>query len=367
MASISDSTATITAHQDGNAEYLAATASITLTVDKATLTVTPDAGQHKSYGEDDPEFTCQVSGWKYEDAANATGILSGALSRASGSNAGVYSLTQGTLSAGSNYDIQFIPGVKFTIDKADQSITGFLPADTAILLGDQINLTAISSSDLPVTYESSNTDTATINGNLITAVGLGTTVITANQAGDNNYNPAPALTCTLTVVSVLVPVTDVSLNEHTLELLVGESETLTATVSPDNATNHAVIWRSNNESVATVNNGLVHAVGEGSAWITATATSDYDSGIADSCLVTVTGATGISTVDESSSVTVGFSDCTLYIDSPAAEQIEVYSISGKLLHRVRKRAGKASFTVSNSEWVLIIRGSSGWVKRIITD
>jgi hypothetical protein len=96
----------------------------------------------------------------------------------------------------------------------------------------------------------------------------------------------------------------------------------------------------------------------------ATSIDGNGNGIADSCLVTVTGATGISTVDESLSVTVGFSDCTLYIDSPAAEQIEVYSISGKLLHRVSKPNGKASFTILNSERVLIVRGSSGWVKKI---
>ncbi|MDR0768687.1 MAG: C10 family peptidase [Dysgonamonadaceae bacterium] len=76
------------------------------------------------------------------------------------------------------------------------------------------------------------------------------------------------------------------------------------------------------------------------------------------------GLTGALMVGESSSVTVGFSAGTLYIDSPAAERIEVYSISGKLLHRVNKRAGKDSFTIPNSERLLIVRGSSGWVKKI---
>jgi hypothetical protein len=96
----------------------------------------------------------------------------------------------------------------------------------------------------------------------------------------------------------------------------------------------------------------------------ATSIDGNGNGIADSCLVTVTGATGISTVDESSSVTVRFYNKILYIDSPAAERIEVYFISGKLLHRASKRAGKASFTIPDSERVLIVRGSSGWVKKI---
>ncbi|MDR0768461.1 MAG: hypothetical protein LBE71_00915 [Dysgonamonadaceae bacterium] len=53
--------ATITAHQGGDAEYLAAASvSITLTVGKATLTVTPDAGQHKTYGDADPVLNLSV-------------------------------------------------------------------------------------------------------------------------------------------------------------------------------------------------------------------------------------------------------------------------------------------------------------------
>jgi hypothetical protein len=56
----------------------------------------------------------------------------------------------------------------------------------------------------------------------------------------------------------------------------------------------------------------------------------------------------------------------LSVDSPAAEQIAVYSAGGQLLYRVRKPAGQAAF-----EWnrllrgVLIVRGSSGWVKKVV--
>ena len=69
-----------------------------------------------------------------------------------------------------------------------------------------------------------------------------------------------------------VAVTSVILNETVLSLEVGDVATLTATVQPDNATNKAVTWNSNAPAVATVDAyGLVTAVGEGTAVITATA------------------------------------------------------------------------------------------------
>ena len=62
----------------------------------------------------------------------------------------------------------------------------------------------------------------------------------------------------------------VSLSSSTLSLIVGKQVTLTATVYPPNATDKTVAWASSNTSVATVADGVVTAVAEGSADITAT-------------------------------------------------------------------------------------------------
>ncbi len=67
-----------------------------------------------------------------------------------------------------------------------------------------------------------------------------------------------------------VAVTGVSLNQTSLTLTAGNSETLTATVSPNNATDKTITWSTSNPSVATVSNGKVTAVAEGSAIITVT-------------------------------------------------------------------------------------------------
>jgi len=66
-----------------------------------------------------------------------------------------------------------------------------------------------------------------------------------------------------------VPATSVQLNRSADTLPAGQSRTLTATVLPANATNRNVLWVSNNTDVATVSNGVVTAVIEGDATITA--------------------------------------------------------------------------------------------------
>ncbi|MDR1553336.1 MAG: Ig-like domain-containing protein, partial [Prevotellaceae bacterium] len=60
----------------------------------------------------------------------------------------------------------------------------------------------------------------------------------------------------------------VTLNKTTLTLIVGENETLTATVTPDNAADKTLTWTSSAPTVASVTNGAVTALAAGSATIT---------------------------------------------------------------------------------------------------
>ena len=74
--------------------------------------------------------------------------------------------------------------------------------------------------------------------------------------------------------------------------------------------------------------------------------------------------TGIPGWTEGSSVY--WSGGRLYIDSPAAETIRVYSTTGMLLYSVEKPAGTADYPVDKSKSaILIVKGSSGWVKKVI--
>ena len=107
-----------------------------------------------------------------------------------------------------------------------------------------------------------DTNTGTISG-IPTAEGSSAFTVTAeNSAGSATQE------YTLTIKSV--PVASVSLNESNLSLYTGKTATLTATVTPENATNKNVTWSSDKPAVATVEGGTVTARGAGEATITVT-------------------------------------------------------------------------------------------------
>jgi hypothetical protein len=63
------------------------------------------------------------------------------------------------------------------------------------------NVSASASSGLPVTFSSSTARTCTLSGNTVTGVSPGLCTITANQAGDTGYLPAPQMTQSFTITA----------------------------------------------------------------------------------------------------------------------------------------------------------------------
>ena len=127
-------------------------------------------------------------------------------------------------------------------------------------------ITPTNATNQSLTWKSDNEQVATVDANgKVTAVGVGTATITATAA-DGSGKTA---TCTVTVTPP--PVTGVTLDQTSLTLTEGETGTLIATVTPDNAADKTVTWTSSDESVATVDaNGKVTAVAPGTATITVT-------------------------------------------------------------------------------------------------
>lgn len=118
-----------------------------------------------------------------------------------------------------------------------------------------------------LTWTSSNTSVATVVNGKVTPVGNGTATITAKVG---TYTA----TCNVTVHTKL---TDIKLNKTTAELFKGKTLDLTleyvptnADVMPDGSPIPATVWNSSNQEFATVNNGTVKGLKQGTTTITAT-------------------------------------------------------------------------------------------------
>lgn len=107
----------------------------------------------------------------------------------------------------------------------------------------------------------------------------------ANNVGDKVADLQTHF-ASVTVVekSVPVAVTGIALDQTAAEMNIGDTLTLHATVSPDNADNKSVTWKSDNTTVADVTDGVVTAKAAGNANITVTTA---DGGFTASCAITV--------------------------------------------------------------------------------
>ena len=132
-----------------------------------------------------------------------------------------------------------------------------------------------------VSWKSDKTDIATVDENgKVTAVKAGVAKITVTTEDGKK-----TATCAITVKEDKVAVIGVKLNSTSLSLTEGDSYQLKATVSPINATNQNVTWKSSNSNVADVDQeGLVVAVKAGTATITVTTEEGNKTAI---CTVTV--------------------------------------------------------------------------------
>ncbi|HOO70678.1 MAG TPA: Ig domain-containing protein [Spirochaetota bacterium] len=111
---------------------------------------------------------------------------------------------------------------------------------------------------------------------------------------ENNQNPPSAFSS----------VTGVSLNNASTSIAIGYTEQLVATITPENASNKNVTWSSDDSGVASVTDGLVTGVSEGSTTIYVT-TDDGD--YSAECDVTVTqpiAVTGVSLNTTSASIAI---------------------------------------------------------------
>ncbi|MFY0689378.1 MAG: BspA family leucine-rich repeat surface protein [Cyclobacteriaceae bacterium] len=207
-------------------------------------------------------------------------------------NESVVTFSRGTLAIGTEYFITIDDGVvadtagneltgrsvndmtwwHITTGKHDQTIT-FEELDQKTYGDSKFKLTATTTSQLPITYSSSDESVATIDGDSVIVVGAGTTTITASQAGDAQYNAAEA-TQDLVVNKASQSVTFSALSAKTY----GDDKFVLAASATSGL---AVSYMSSDENVATISGDSVTIIGGGTATITASQAGDARYNVAE--------------------------------------------------------------------------------------
>ena len=152
---------------------------------------------------------------------------------------------------------QTIPVSSVSLDKTNLSLS---VDDKATLNASILPNNATSKT---VTWTSSNSSVAKVSNGVVTAVAPGYATITVKS---NNGKTA---TCGVSVVAKRVNVSSISLNKTDVTLKVGNSDTITATINPSNATNRNIVWSSSNNNIVSVTNGKITAKSIGKATVTA--------------------------------------------------------------------------------------------------
>lgn len=125
-----------------------------------------------------------------------------------------------------------------------------------------------------ITWSSSNEEIASVSNGIITAKGIGNATITATTTSGikDQVN-----------IEVYQKVESLTLDKSNVEFYVGDTSQVNATITPEEATYKDITWTSSNNSVASVENGLITAKSTGETTITAT-TKD---GVSQKCNVVV--------------------------------------------------------------------------------
>lgn len=169
--------------------------------------------------------------------------------------------------------------------KVCEHVTGIelASAEEIVNIGEPLTLTAntlpLGTTDNEVTWASSDEEIATVDRNgKVTGIKPGNCTIKATSV-DGGF----VAECSITVVQ---PAKEIMLSKQNISIMVKESESITATLLPENVTDKTVLWSSSDTLVAAVDSlGLVTARKSGKATITATAASNLEAKA--TCEVTV--------------------------------------------------------------------------------
>jgi len=310
-------TSTITASQASTTNFTAGTTTDTLTVNKATPTISSFSAITKTFGNAAFNLVAPTT--------NSTGAITytssnTAVATIAGSTVTIVSAGSSTITATQATTANYLAGTitaTLTVNKITTVLSGFSVA--AKTFGDaSFNLVSpTTNSTGTFTYTSSNTAVATIAGTTITIVGGGTSTITASQATNTNYT-ASSTTASLVVSKATPTYTSFSIPQK----IIGNAAF--AITPPVSNSTGAFTYTSSNTAVATISGTTITIVGIGTSTITATqaTTTNYLAGTT-TALFTVINV--IPTITGFSPITKTFGDASFNLVTPTSNSTGAFT------------------------------------------
>ncbi|HEY0652455.1 MAG TPA: T9SS type A sorting domain-containing protein [Chryseosolibacter sp.] len=233
---------TITAYQSGNNAYNAAPAvERSFIVNKANQIINYNSNTMAlTFGDNSNTHTLNIgttSGLpvQFESDNEAIATTNGNTITVVSSGSANITMTQ---PGNTNYNPAPSKVVALTVNKGNQQIS-FSNLVGKVATDSPFSLNASTNSGLTITYESSNTAVATIQGNTVTIVGAGTTDISANQTGNSNWNAATPVSRSLAVSKApqqidFPSISDKTFGDAAFELTVSSNSGLPLTLLSSN-------------------------------------------------------------------------------------------------------------------------------------
>ena len=334
-------TSTITASQASTTNYTSATTTATLTVSKATTALTNFAVGTKMFG--DASFNLVAP------TTNSNGVITytssnTAVATVSGTTLTIVGVGTSTITASQATNTNFLAATTtstLTVNKGTTVLTNF-SVPIKIIRNAPFTITAPTTNRAGAfTYTSSNTAVATISGNVVTIVGIGTSTITASQSTTTNYL-AGTITAVFQVTNAIPVITNFSVPTKTF------GDATFSLVDPSSNSTGLFTYSSSNTAIATIAGNVVTIVGGGTATITVVqaSTVDYDIGTSTASFI-VGPATTVITSFSVSAKTYG--DASFNIITPTTNSNGAFTYTS---------SNTAVATISGNVVTIVGAGSS---------
>jgi ribosomal protein S11 len=281
-------TCVVTAHTDGDADYLPATSTQQFTVGQGTSTITFTTPPANAVVGGTPYALVATSSsgetvFLSTDAADTTNSAC-EITHPDNGTATVLFHHAGTcaVTAQTNGDADYLPATstqQFTVGKGAQAITFTSTPPASPSFKDTYVLSATGGkSGNPVTFSSTTTGVCSLSGSTVTFLHAGSCVVNADQSGSNDYAAAPQASQTITVPKVAQQVTFTSTPPSPAQVG-GKGYAVSAT---GGASGNPVTFSSGSSKVCTVAGSTVTFVSPGACIVNAdqSGTGDYAAGTA---------------------------------------------------------------------------------------